>query len=169
MLSTAKHFPGLGGASSNENTDVLPVTINFTASTLRSTDMFPYQSAIKNAQVELIMPSWALYPALDTTYPSGLSRKILQGELRSRLGFAGVTVSDAIEAGALRSFGNDEQRSVLAARAGMDIILASGRNATQGPAIARALAAAYDSGSLNKTEFQQAVSRVKTLRAKISA
>ena len=55
------------------------------------------------------MVSWALYPALDKKFPAGLSATIVQGELRKRLGFAGVTITDALEAGALKNFGGTAQ------------------------------------------------------------
>ena len=56
------------------------------------------------------MASWAIYPPLDATYPAGLSPAVIQGELRSRLGYQGVTVTDAIEAGALATFNAAVQR-----------------------------------------------------------
>jgi len=55
---------------------------------------------------DMIMTSWATYPALDPDLPSGLSPRIVRGELRGRLKFRGVTITDAIEAGALQNFGN---------------------------------------------------------------
>lgn len=67
--------------------------------------MVPYPAAIA-AGVGLVMTSWAVYPALDPGRPAGLSRTVIQGELRGRLGFRGVTITDAIEAGALRRFGD---------------------------------------------------------------
>ncbi len=164
VLSSAKHFPGLGAAGS-KNTDEEPVTISVPLSELRSIDEAPYKAAIHQAEVELVMPSWALYPSLDAAFPAGLSRTIIQRELRARHGFAGVTVSDAIEAGALRDFGSHEQRARLAADAGMDLILAAARNASQGPSVARALAGAYDSGTLNRTEFDASIVRIEKLRS----
>jgi beta-glucosidase-like glycosyl hydrolase len=98
-----------------------------------------------------------------------MSKAWVQGELRQRLGFKGVTITDAIEAGALQAFGNDGDRGVLAAKAGMDILLASGRNATQGEAIVEALVAALKTGKLARDSFDQATQRILKLRGKISA
>lgn len=47
------------------------------------------------------------------------------GELRTALGFTGVTITDALEACALRAFGTFGHRAVLAAGAGMDLVLCS--------------------------------------------
>ncbi len=88
-----------------------------------------------------------------------------QGELRGRLGYQGVTITDALEAGALAAFGTSAQRAVLAAQAGMDLILCSARDVTQGQAVTAGLASALDSGQLNSADFTAAVQRVTALRA----
>jgi beta-glucosidase-like glycosyl hydrolase len=168
VIATVKHFPGLGAAARSENTDLEPVTINVTLAQLRSIDEAPYEKAIA-AGVDMVMTSWAIYPSLDAKNPSGMSKAWVQGELRQRLGFKGVTITDAIEAGALQAFGNDGDRGVLAAKAGMDILLASARNATQGEAIVDALVAALKTGKLARNSFDEATQRILKLRGKISA
>ena len=131
VAAAAKHFPGLGAATQNQNTDSGPVPRPPSASTIRNVDDVPYRAAI-NAGVKLVMVSWAAYPALDASHPAGLSSAIVQRELRTRLGFRGVTITDALEAGALRSFGTFGHRSLLAARAGMDLVLCSGQSVGEG-------------------------------------
>ncbi len=164
VAATAKHFPGLGAASSSENTDAAPVTLSQSLSTLRSVDEAPYPAAIA-AGVKLIMLSWAVYPALDAVNPAGLSSTIVQDELRGRLGYGGVTITDAIEAGSLNAFGTDEQRSVRAAQVGMDLILCAARDVNQGVNVTAALANALDDGQLNANDFNSAVQRVSDLRS----
>jgi beta-glucosidase-like glycosyl hydrolase len=159
IIATAKHFPGLGAATATEDTDAEPVTINLTLAQLQSVDEVPYKQAIA-AGVDMVMASWAVYPALDHTNPSGMSEAWIQGELRQRLGFTGVTITDAIEAGSLKAFGS-------ASGAGMDIILASGRNATQGQAIVTALVNALNAGTLSQTSFDEGTQRILKLRAKL--
>ena len=168
IIATAKHFPGLGAATESENTDVQPVTINLSLDELRSVDQAPYVNAIA-AGVDMVMNSWAIYPALDSKHPSGMSKAWIQGELRGRLGFKGVTITDAIEAGALEAFGNDASRGLFAAQAGMDILLGSARNVTQGEAIVDALVAALQDGSLPMDSFAEATDRILALRRKVAA
>ncbi|KAI0428024.1 glycoside hydrolase family 3 protein [Xylaria sp. FL1042] len=163
VIATAKHFPGLGAASASENTDEAPVTINRSLADLRSIDEAPYIAAIQ-AGIKMIMPSWALYPALDAKYPSGISSKWIQGELRGRLGYQGVIITDAIEAGGLNGFGTDPERSVLALTAGVDIILAAGRDVSQGEGIVSGLVTAVNSGSLSSSAFSASTSRITSLR-----
>lgn len=164
VLATAKHFPGLGAAKTDENTDERPVTIDLPLSTLRGVDEIPFKAAIQ-AGVDMIMPSWATYPSLDEHFPSGLSRLWLQDELRKRLGFTGVIISDAIEAGGLDSFGSDDgHRSILAMAAGQDIILAGGKDVNQG---SKNCGCASSSGqewytSYRSIQFKHSTSRIFT-------
>ena len=162
VAATAKHFPGLGAAAAAQNTDIRPVTLNLPLATIRSLDEAPFKTAV-SAGVRLVMMSWATYPSIQTR-PAGLSPKVVQGELRSRLKFTGVTITDALEAGALKSYGTTQNRTLLAAQAGMDLILASAQNVTQGQQARGALAAAYSKGTLNRQAFLASVNRVIALR-----
>jgi len=164
VAATAKHFPGLGAATRNQDTDAVPVTLNVSLASLHNTDEFPYKAAI-SAGVKLVMVSWAVYPALDRSRPAGLSSHIIQGQLRTRLGFKGVTITDALEAGALRNFGTTSNRALLAAQAGMDLILCSAQNVAQGVSCRDGLQSGYASGKLNHAADQAALTRVLNLRA----
>ena len=163
VAATAKHFPGLGSAATSQNTDARPVTLDVSLASLRGKDEVPYPAAIA-AGVKLIMASWAVYPALDASHPAGLSPAVIQGELRGRLGFKGVTITDAIEAKALTRFGSYGQRALLAAQAGMDLLLCSAQDPGQGQSVVTALATALDGGQLDRATFSAAVSRATALR-----
>jgi beta-N-acetylhexosaminidase len=162
VAAAAKHFPGLGAATANQDTDVRPVTLNVSLATIRSLDEAPFRAAI-SAGVRLVMVSWAVYPSIQAL-PAGLSPKVVQGELRTRLRFTGVTITDALEAGALKAYGSTQNRALLAAKAGMDLILASAQNVTQGKQVLGALATAYSNRTLNRTAFAASVNRVIALR-----
>lgn len=164
VAATAKHFPGLGAAARVQNTDTRPVTLNLSKATLRNFDELPYKAAIA-AGVKLVMVSWAVCPALDPKRPAGFSPAIVQGELRDRLGFGGVTITDSLAAGALRAYGSLKNRTLLAAKAGMDIMLGGGRTGEQ---CTDALESGYNNGALDRTAFQVAVMRVLALRASLS-
>ncbi|KAL4865768.1 hypothetical protein BDV12DRAFT_145785 [Aspergillus spectabilis] len=166
VLATAKHFPGLGAAARDENTDERPVKIDLTLDEIRSLDEAPYDDAIR-AGVAMIMPSWAIYSALDAERPAGLSERWIQDELRTRLGYEGVVITDAIEAGSLEMFGDHGERGLLAKLAGVDILLASGRNVTQGESVVDALKRALESGELSKEELDLSSRRVQEVRARL--
>ena len=163
VAATAKHFPGLGAATASQNTDEGPVTLRLSLSTLRNVDMRPYPTTIR-AGVRLVMCSWAVYPALDPSRPSGLSSRIVQGQLRQRLGFQGVTITDALEAGALQRFGSIGNRTLLAARAGMDVLLFSNKDVGEGDQGLGALTTALRRGRLARPAFEASVRRILALR-----
>ncbi|GAA0685643.1 beta-N-acetylhexosaminidase [Kitasatospora atroaurantiaca] len=163
VAATAKHFPGLGSATASENTDLAPVTLTTSRSELRRVDEFPYEAAI-GAGVQLVMLSWAIYTGLDPDRPAGLSRTVIQRELRGRHDFRGVTITDAINAGGLAAFGTPAQNGVLAAEAGMDLILEATRDISHGQAVAEALADALTGGTLDPRQFDASLHRIVRLR-----
>jgi beta-N-acetylhexosaminidase len=163
VAATAKHFPGLGAAGRDQNTDEQAVTLNVSLDVLRRIDEYPYRAAIATG-VKLVMVSWAVYPALDPRWPAGLSRIIIAGELRQRLGFTGVTITDALEAGALQAIGTTGQRATLAANAGMDLILCSSQSFYQGEQARIALQDSLSNRALDRAAFTAAVKRIISLR-----
>jgi beta-N-acetylhexosaminidase len=167
VAATAKHFPGLGPATAKQNTDEGPVTLTTSRRDLHDIDGYPYPPAIE-AGVKLVMVSWATYTHLDPDNPAGQSRRIIQGELRHRLGFRGVTITDAINAGALSARGTGPQNAVTAAAAGMDVILEASRSVAKGRAVVDGLADTLAHGGLDVAEFDAALKRVLALRTSLA-
>jgi beta-N-acetylhexosaminidase len=168
VAATAKHFPGLGAATASQNTDLRPVTIDLSKAELETADEHPYKAAI-SAGVKLVMVSWAVYPQLGSDLPAGLSSAIVQGQLRTRLGFQGVTITDAIGADALTPYGSIQNRALMAAEAGMQLILSSGGTVGEGNDCAAALEAGYRDDKLAKGAFEATVSQILALRASLPA
>jgi beta-N-acetylhexosaminidase len=159
VVATGKHFPGFGAA--RENTDFSVERVDLSKRELRAVDEQPY-AAFAAAGGEVVMLSTAIYPAFSDD-PAAFTRSIASGELRDRLGFDGVTVTDALETPAVEQFAGTAEAAVAGARAGADILL----YARLGPAerARRALVAKLGSGGLGRTEFEQATQRVLDLRA----
>ncbi|MDQ2701012.1 MAG: beta-N-acetylhexosaminidase [Actinomycetota bacterium] len=159
VAATAKHFPGLGYA--RLNTDDAVQKIRRSKAALRRVDEAPYRPFVK-ADGGLVMVGTAIYPAFGRR-PASFERKIVTGELRRRLGFEGVTITDSLETVASRAFGNSQKVSLAGARAGMDMLLF----ATLGEALKgeRAVAARLKSGKLDRTEFEDSVRRILRLRS----
>ena len=122
VAATAKHFPGLGGATTN--TDFGSATIAGGAPT--DADLAPFKAAIA-AKVPLIMSSHARYPRLDARRIASQSPAILKDLLRDELGYQGVVITDSIEAKAVRATGATEEIAVRSIRAGNDIVLTTGQ------------------------------------------
>jgi beta-N-acetylhexosaminidase len=163
VAATAKHFPGLGAAP--ENTDFAVQRIGIPRQRLRAVDMAPYRDFIAAAG-DLVMLSTAIYPDLSPE-PAAFARPIATAELRGRLGFEGVSITDALDTVAVRAFGGPASAAVAAARAGTDLLLFTDLAAAE--AGASALAAGLRSRRLVRAEFEASVQRVLDLRAKLAA
>ncbi len=123
VAPTVKHFPGLGAATAN--TDDEPVSLTRTPAQLLGEDLPPFRAAIE-ARVPLVMASHALYPSLDAGAIASQSRYVLHRLLRERLGFAGVVVTDSLEAKAVTEQAGPAVAGVRSVRAGADLILTTG-------------------------------------------
>ena len=160
VAATAKHFPGLGAVS--RNTDDAVQRIDLSKAALRKVDEAPYRPFIA-AGGELVMVGTAIYPALGER-PAAFEKKIVEGELRDRLGFKGVTITDSLEAVAAQSFGSSPRVSLAGAKAGMDILLFN----TYGEALKgeAAVAKRLRTGKLDRDDFEDSVSRILTMRGR---
>ena len=107
----------------------------------------------------------AIYPAFSSK-PAAFSKKIVTGELRDRLGFEGVTITDSLEAVAAQTFGSSKRLTVAAARAGMDLMLfGTWYEALDGQ---DSMAKKLHSGSLKRKTFRDAVDRILQLRKSLN-
>ncbi|MFP5364597.1 MAG: glycoside hydrolase family 3 N-terminal domain-containing protein [Thermoleophilia bacterium] len=163
VLGTAKHFPGFGAA--RRNTDNAPQRIGLSMKTLRSVDLPPFAELVDGG-IDAVMLSTAVYPALDAR-PAAFSPRWVRGELRRRLGFRGVTISDDLGTPAVAAFGSNARRAVLAVDAGIDLpLFAAGYRA--GAQAAGGLLSAARRGTLDPLVLRDKARRVLALRAKLS-
>lgn len=155
---TAKHFPGLGAAA--ENTDFAVQTIRLSKERLRAADEGPYGRYV-GIRGSLVMVNSAIYPAFSKR-PASFTRSIATGELRGRLKFRGVSVTDALGAAAVRAVGGPAEAGLLAAAAGVDILLFS--DYPSAAKAQRALAKGLRSGRIERSRFEGSAGRVLALR-----
>jgi len=161
VAATAKHFPGLGSTAAN--TDLRPAKIRLKRKKLRRIDEAPYRRFAR-AGGKLVMVSSARYPALGAAkVPASQSRRVVTGELRGRIGFGGVTISDSLETPAATAGAGPAKVALRAAGAGMDLLLYVHCDAAA--KAAGVLANALASGALDRAEFEASVDRVLALRA----
>jgi beta-N-acetylhexosaminidase len=160
VAATAKHFPGHGDTDVDSHTG-LPV-IRHSLAELERVDLPPFRAAIARG-VGAIMTAHVVVPALDPSgRPATLSRPIVTGLLRQRLGFDGVVITDALEmAGARQEFGDDHV-PVEALKAGVDMLLMppGGTFGVQYRAVLRAVR----SGEISQARLDQAVYRILRLK-----
>ena len=161
VAATAKHFPGLGGA--RLDTDNAVQRVRLPAAKLRNADERPFAS-FAQAGGAMVMLSTAIYPAI-SGLPAAFSPEIATGELRDRLGFQGVSITDALGTVSAHAFGGPGRSAVAAAAAGSDLVLFT--DLRQAARAERSLSAALSGGSLDRRESEQSVNRVLALRGSL--
>jgi beta-N-acetylhexosaminidase len=162
VAATAKHFPGLGEA--RINTDDAVQRVRLPARKLRAADERPFGDFAR-AGGQLVMLSTAIYPALSRK-PAAFSRAIATGELRDRLGFQGVSITDALGTVSARAIGGPARTARAAAAAGADLVLYTDLGSAA--RAQRALASGLEDGSLERSEFERSVGRILALRERAS-
>ena len=162
VRATAKHYPGFGAAT--VNTDDAPARIPTALGVLRAVDEPPFARLVRDG-IDAVMLSTAVYLAVDEL-PAAFSRRWATGELRDRLGFTGVSMTDDLGTPAVAAYGSNGERAARAARAGIDLPLFSSSYAASAKA-AEGLLAAARRGELGEARLRAAAARVLALRAKL--
>lgn len=119
VITTAKHFPGLGRVTGNTD-----FTLGVTDSTTTRTDAFlePFRSAVK-AGTPFVMVSSAIYSRIDPKTQAAFSSTVIRDVLRGSLGFQGAVISDDLGAAVAVSDHTPEQRAVDFLKAGGNMVL----------------------------------------------
>ena len=160
VVATMKHFPGIGLATANTDTNI--VTIGASGAAL-APGLLPYQLAVPH-HIRLIMLSNATYPAYDLNNAAGWSRLIGFTLLRRDLGFTGATITDSLDGAALARGLSDALLAVRAAAAGTDLILVTGSEASTRAVYAALLVNAQD-GSIQEPRLLDSYRRILALKA----
>jgi beta-N-acetylhexosaminidase len=152
VLPVIKHFPGHGSVPADSHVE-LPVQHKSLARLKRS-DLVPFKAGVAGG-VPAIMVGHLDVRAVDPGVPSSLSRKVVTGLLRHRLGFDGLVVTDALNMGAVTDAYGVRRAAVRALNAGNDVLLMPPR-----PRAARdAIVDAVRDGRLSRARLDQAATR----------
>lgn len=153
IACVVKHFPGNAAADPHKS---LP-TIN--ADKKRLDELLrPFALVFSGDDPAAVMVSHAIVSALDPDSPASLSRAVIEEELRKRLGFDGMVVSDDLRMGAIAATGRKPpQAAVEAVAAGVDLVMTWTGDLV---AVRDALVGAVADGSLSRARLDQAATRV---------
>lgn len=98
LIPVAKHFPG-HGLTGVDSHHALPDT-SATLADLERGELVPFR-AVLAAGCPAVLVAHVRYRALDAELPGSLSRAVVSGLLRQRLGFDGLVLSDDLEMSAV--------------------------------------------------------------------
>jgi beta-N-acetylhexosaminidase len=122
MIATTKHFPGHGNTASDSHLE-LPAIIG-SREELDRTEFPPFLSNIKEGVMSCMIAHLHV-TAVDgeSALPSTLSPGIINGLLKTEMGFKGLVVTDAMNMHAITNNYSTAEATVMAVKAGNDAIL----------------------------------------------
>lgn len=157
VMPGVKHFPGLGGVSTD--THVAVSAYKGGLSELCVIHVKPFQAAIA-AGAPMVMVGHSTYKPFGPN-PASANPEIVSGLLRSELGFDGIIITDSMTmAAAQANLGAGKNLFVRSLRAGVDLLLMAGNPIQAKAAIGKALA----NGNLDVTERRESIKRVIAYR-----
>jgi beta-glucosidase-like glycosyl hydrolase len=118
VAACAKHFPGHGRTTADSHAE-LPVVD--ASREILHVDLAPFRAVA--ADVACMMSAHVAYPALGADGPATLEPAILEGLLRTDMGFEGLVLTDALNMSGVRAQTGAEPPEVAALHAGCDLLL----------------------------------------------
>lgn len=115
-----KHFPGYGN---NKDTHTGIAIDERSYETFENEDYLPFKAGIKE-NVPTILVSHNIVKVMDDKYPASLSKKVIT-ELREKLKFSGIIMTDDLEMEAVKSYVTEGKAATMAINAGNDMIITS--------------------------------------------
>jgi len=120
VMSCAKHFPGHGDTAVDSHLG-LP-RVEKTLEELEACEFIPFRAAIE-AGVDAVMTTHILFPNLEEKeIPATMSKAIMQGILRERMGYDGLILSDCMMMDAIAKFYGTVEGCVAACNASVDMV-----------------------------------------------
>jgi beta-N-acetylhexosaminidase len=158
------HFPGHGATRGDSHIE-MPEAARSLAE-LEAVELKPFAELIRRGLGRVICTNHCHYPALESEkIPATLSRKIVTGLLREKLGFEGVILSDSLTMKPIKDHYGIEEAAIRTVAAGHDLIL---QDYNSDPLITiDALARAVRQGRIPLAQVEQSVQRVWKLKQEL--
>ena len=178
--AAVKHFPGHGNTDTDSHSG-LPL-VNSTLAELEKNELVPFEACIKGG-ADIVMTAHIQYPQIESetyvskfsgeniTLPATLSKTVLTGLLREKLGFAGVIVTDSMVMDAIAQHFDRKDAIKLAILAGADMLTVpvETRTAAEIGELERCIddiVAMVVKGEIPMERIDEAVTRILTLKEK---
>ena len=152
VLACGKHFPGHGDTNVDSHL-ALPV-VDKPAEVVWNRELVSFRAGIA-AGLKAIMSAHVVFPAFEPErIPGTVSRNVITGLMREKLGFDGIILSDGMEMNAVMDLFGIEEGTRRALAAGIDIALIC-HSADQARAACNYLYQALDNGTLAPAEAEE--------------
>lgn len=155
ILAAIKHFPGHGDTSTDSHLD-LPV-VSHSIDRLNSVELAPFK-ALMNKGIGGVMVAHLYVPSLEPAkgIPASVSKNIITGLLKEKLGFKGLIITDALNMGAVANKYKPGELDALAFKAGNDIMLFS-QGVSEGKKL---IQKAIDNGEISQDRVEESVKKI---------
>ncbi|MPS74055.1 MAG: glycoside hydrolase family 3 protein [Chryseobacterium sp.] len=155
ILAAIKHFPGHGDTSTDSHLD-LPV-VSHNLERLEKTEIAPFK-ALMDKGIGGVMVAHLYVPTLENEkgIPASVSKKIVTGLLKEKLGYKGLIITDALNMGAVANKFKAGELDALAFKAGNDIMLFSQDVSTGKKLIQKAI----DNGEISQDRVEESVKKI---------
>ncbi|MDB4886956.1 MAG: hypothetical protein JWN79_2394 [Gemmatimonadetes bacterium] len=161
VIATIKHFPGHGDTDVDSHVGLPQVRASMAR--LDTVELVPFAAGI-GAGAGMVMTAHIALPAVqgDATTPATLAPRIITGLLRDTLHFTGLAITDAMTMGGIGKGYTTAKSSILAVKAGADVLL----KPSDPTEAVNALVAAVERGDISRARIDSAVRRVLELKAR---
>lgn len=155
ILAAIKHFPGHGDTSTDSHLD-LPV-VSHNLERLNTIELAPFK-ALMNKGIGGVMVAHLYVPSLEPEkgIPASVSKKIVTGLLKEKLGFKGLIITDALNMGAVANKYKPGELDAMAFKAGNDIMLFS-QGVSEGKKL---IQKAIDNGEISQARVDESVKKI---------
>lgn len=155
ILAAIKHFPGHGDTSTDSHLD-LPV-VSHNMDRLNTTELAPFK-ALMNKGIGGVMVAHLYVPSLESGkgIPASVSKNIITGLLKDKLGYKGLIITDALNMGAVANKYKPGELDAMAFKAGNDIMLFS-QGVSEGKKL---IQKAIDKGEISQSRVEESVKKI---------
>lgn len=165
IATCLKHFPGHGSSEFDTHEGFVDVSNSWS-----EVELIPFKMLIDEGLVDSIMTAHIYNSHLDKKYPATLSKKVITGLLREKMGFNGVIFTDDLIMKAITDHYTYEEAIELSINAGVDIII-QGNTASYNPDIMKLtvqiIKDLIESGRLTLERIDESFLRLMRLKRKI--
>ncbi len=166
IAACGKHFPGHGDTSTDSHHE-LPI-VEHPPDRLERVEFVPFRAAIE-ADVASIMTAHVLIPSLDEERPATLSPRIVDGILKTTLGYRGLVVTDDLNMKAISAKYGTADAVVAAIAAGCDAVLMCGTDHDVQAGAIEAVIHAVEDGTLALRRVEDALARHRRVKERFLA
>jgi beta-N-acetylhexosaminidase len=162
IVPVVKHFPGHGMTDFDSHLEAKSVETG--RNELWKVHLFPYRKLKRDRLLHAVMVAHITYSALDPDNPATFSRRVVEGLLRRKMHFRGITITDDLEMASSEAYaGGIEQAFLRAFEAGNDLFLVAHSKKKQA-FLLRQAPELFRSGVLKEKELDQRVLRILRMK-----